>query len=473
MVRIAVASLQQESNSLSPIISLIDDFDIAYGSEMFAKIHVLDLAREAGAELVPALYAHALPGGPLAKTDFLKLAGDIIDRIPNDIDGLWLYLHGALYVEEIGSGEAYLLQKIREKIGVSVPVSAALDFHANNTDEFVSLCNCICGFRTAPHTDQIGTERKAMRLLLNCIKKKLLPEPALVRANVIVPGDCVQTSLPPLAAIMARADEIETRPGVLCAQVFNGQAWVDTPYTGPSMVVTCESDKSAAAMYAGELADLFYNARHDFRFMIEAVPASEAIRLSMEARECPVFLSDSGDNTTAGAAGDNAFLLNRLLASNARGVLVAGIADEKACAACFDVPIGAGITVRVGGSLDPRSESAEISGIMKNHGRLLGYTGADAGKAAVVDCENITVIITENRTAFTTREIFNSININPLDYKIVAVKLGYLYPDIAALSKRSILVLTPGSSTERLEDMGHKNIRRPMFPLDDNFIKEF
>ena len=41
---------------------------------------------------------------------------------------------------------------------------------------------------------------------------------------------------------------------------------------------------------------------------------------------------------------------------------------------------------------------------------------------------------------------------------------------LAAEAQRAILAFTPGSSTERLEDMHMKNIRRPMFPLDDNFM---
>ena len=49
------------------------------------------------------------------------------------------------------------------------------------------------------------------------------------------------------------------------------------------------------------------------------------------------------------------------------------------------------------------------------------------------------------------------------------VKLGYLFPELAKEAERAILAFTPGSSTERLEDMTMKNIRRPMFPLEDNF----
>jgi len=79
-------------------------------------------------------------------------------------------------------------------------------------------------------------------------------------------------------------------------------------------------------------------------------------------------------------------------------------------------------------------------------------------------------LITERRTALIRPEIFESVNINLFKYKIVIVKLGYLYPDLAKLDKRAILAFTPGASTERLIDMGHQHIRRPMYPLDDNFM---
>jgi microcystin degradation protein MlrC len=468
-MRIAIASLQQESNSLTPLNSHERDFDLARGTDMYKKVHVMHLLEEAGAEVVPTLYAHALPGGPLEKSCFLHMAGEIIEGIPPDVDGIWLYLHGALFVRELGSGETYLLRRIREKVGFNIPISAALDFHANNTDEFISLCNVICGFRTAPHRDQIETECKAMRLLLHCIRNRLLPKPQMARANVIVPGDCVQTGIPPLAEIMAKADEIEEAPGILCAQVFNGQPWVDTPYTGPSMVVTHEHDEGLAKQYAAILARMFYEARGDFHFLVEALKPGEAIRRALEAPEETVFLSDSGDNTTAGASGDNAFLLNRLLQGGVQNALLAGIADAEACGLCYKANIGDTLTLKVGGSLDSKSETAIITGILRRRGDVLGYTGDNGGPSALIECRGITVIITQRRAAFTSPEIFRSARVDPLRYKLVVVKLGYLFPPLAAIAPRTILVLSPGSSTEHLADMGHQHIRRPMYPLDEDF----
>ena len=468
-LKIAIASLQQESNTLSPIPTTREDFDQAFGADMLSKVHIGDMLEAAHAQAVPTLYAHALPGGAVAKEDYLFFADRIVEGIPEDSDGIWLYLHGAMYVEGIGSGETYLLRRIRDKVGFGVPISVGLDFHANNTDEICSLANVICGFRTAPHVDQIDTERRAMRLLLTCIGKKILPRPRMARAYVVVPGDAVQTALPPLDGIMQAAEEMEKRPGVLCAQVFNGQAWVDAPHMGPSMIVTHESDEAEAQKLADELAKKFYDARHDFKFLIEAVDAREAVKRAMAANT-QVFITDSGDNTTAGAAGDNAYMLNVLLKAGAKDTLLAGIMDKEAVTKCYAASIGDTLSLTVGGSLCDNSEKAQITGRLVRCGDILGYTGDNAGAAATLDCGGVTVVITERRTAFTNAAIFASAELDISNYKIIVVKLGYLFPELAKIAPRAILALTPGSSTENLADMGHGSIHRPMYPLDDDFM---
>ncbi len=468
-LRIAIASLQQESNTLSPIPTLREDFDQAFGADMMSKVHIGDMLDAAGAEVIPTLYAHALPGGAVKKEDYLFFADHIVDGIPADVDGIWLYLHGAMVVDGIGSGETYLLRRIRDKVGFKVPVSVGLDFHANNTEEICALANVICGFRTAPHVDQIDTERRAVRLLLTCIEKKMLPRPRMARAYVVVPGDAVQTALPPLSGIMEAAEEMEKQPGVLCAQVFNGQAWVDAPYMGPSMVITHENDETEAQKLADVLAKKFYDARHDFKFLIEAVDAKEAVNRAMAA-DTQVFITDSGDNTTAGAAGDNAYMLNVLMRAEAKNVLLAGIMDKEAVRKCYATNIGDTLTLTVGGSLSAVSEKAQITGRLVRRGDIIGYTGDNAGASATLDCGDIAVVITERRTAFTNLTIFASAELDISQYQIIVVKLGYLFPELAKVAQRAILALTPGSSTENLADMGHTRIRRPMYPLDDNFM---
>ena len=470
-MRIAIGSLQCEGNSLTPVYTRFEDFDYAPGKAMYQKIKVMDYLAEKGAEVIPTIYAHALPGGAVIKEDYLRLVSEIVDGIPCDVDGVWLYLHGAMCVQEIGSGEAYLLKKIREKIGFQIPISVAMDFHADNSDEIVELANCVTGFRTAPHQDHTETQLRAMRMLFDCIEKKILPKPVIERAAVVICGDAVQTALEPLKSIMAAAEEMEkTIPGMMCVQVFNGQPWIDEPYMGPNFVVTHESDPEIARDCAKKLAKMFYDARYDFKFLIEALEPEEAIRRAMEAEEAQVFLSDSGDNTTAGAAGDNAYMLNRLQKLGVKNTLLAGIMDAAACDACYEAELGDTLTLTVGGSLAADSEKATITGKLIHRGDILSYHGDNGGPSATLECGDITVVITRNRAAMCRPDIFESIDLDYSPFKIVVVKLGYLFPELAERAQRAILAFTPGASTERLEDMHMKNIRRPMFPLDDNFM---
>ena len=469
-MKIVIGSIQCEGNSLTPIHTRLEDFDYATGEEMYEKVAVSDFFRKHGCETAPTIYAHALPGGAVVLGDFLRLADELVRAIPESgIDGIWLYLHGAMYVEKIGSGDTYLLKMIRDKVGEYVPISVALDFHADNTDELVKLANCITGFRTAPHCDHTETQLRAAELLLQCIQKKLLPKPQLARANVVICGDAVQTNLPPLNEIMKMAEEMEKNiSGIMCAQVFNGQPWIDEPYMGPSFIVTHENDTEKALKCANMLAQKFYEVRHEFKFLVEAAEPDEAVKRAMAAQE-QVFISDSGDNTTAGAAGDNAYMLNLLKKAGAKNVLIAGIADAAACDKCYNAELGDMLTLNVGGSLDKASEAAIVKGKLVHKGDILSYTGGMAGHSATLDCGDMTVVITKNRASLCRPDIFKSIHLDYTKFKIVVVKLGYLFPELAAKAKRSILAFTPGSSTERLADMNMKNIRRPMFPLDDNF----
>lgn len=472
-MKIAIGAMLCEGNSLSPILTRLQDFDYAEGRAMYEKVAVTELLRERGCEVVPTIYAHALPGGAVVREDFLVLAGRLLERLPSQgLDGIWLYLHGAMCVEGIGSAEEYLLRRIREKVGDMVPISLSMDFHADNSDAIPALCNCVTGYRTAPHRDREEAQRRGMELLFACIDKGLLPRPQLERADAIICGDAVQTDLEPLKGIMEMAKEMERLPGMMSVQVFNGQPWIDEPYTGPNFVATHEWDTGLARKCAKDLARRFYEMRHEFRFLVEAVEPKEAVRLAMEAREPLVFLSDSGDNTTAGAVGDNAYLLKLLQQAGAKRALVAGIADAAACDACYAASLGEELTLTVGGSLSEDSESAVITGKLVHRGDILSYQHSNAGPSATLDCGDITVVITRNRASMCRPDIFESIGLDFRAFHIVAVKLGYLFPELAAEADRAILAFTPGASCERLEDMHLKRIRRPIFPLDDDFMEE-
>lgn len=470
-MKIAIGMLWCEGNTLTPIPTTFDDFDYVAGEGVFKKLpETTEFFLQQECTLVPTIYARALPGGTVVCDDFMRLANELVDAIPEKgLDGIWLYLHGAMHVENIGSGEKYILRRVREKVGFDIPVSLAMDFHANHEYEIAELANCITGFRTAPHSDREDTQLRAAKMLIECINEKLLPKPQMARADVVICGDAVQTAVQPLKGIMDMAREMErTIPGLMSAEVFNGQSWVDEPYMGPSVIVTHKTNSEIAKECAEKLAKVFYDARYDF--VVEHVETEKAIELAVKAKEKQVFLSDSGDNTTAGATGDNAYMLNRLREAKVKGFLLAGITDAEAVEKCYEAEIGDELTLKIGGKLDVKNETAVITGKLKRKADMVNYTGGAPVPSVVLECADCTVIVTRDRTPLCRPDILDSIEPDWRDFRIVAVKLGFLFPELAAVSERTILAFTPGNSTQRLKDMHHSNIRRPMFPLDDNFM---
>jgi microcystin degradation protein MlrC len=473
-MKIVVGSLQQESNTLTSRMSRREDFAVFRGADMLPPIAVTDLFASSRVDIIPTLYAHALPGGRLREADFLDMAGELVALMPRTgIDGVWLYLHGSLEVENLGSGELALLRMVRAKIGSSVPIALALDFHANNTPELMDLVNIVVGYRTAPHRDMRETELRAARLLVHSIEHHLLPRPQMARAYVVVPGDCVLTDELPLRQIMAEAALLEQTPGMLACNVFNGHPWADVPHMGPSMVCIHEKDERAAKDAALRLAQRFFEARHDFKFSVDACEPAEALDRAWSVKERPVFVTDSGDNTTAGASGDNAFLLKLVMEKGMTNVLLGGIADEPAIHACHAVEPGSRIELDLGGSLEPASTRAHVHGAVLFKGDIEGWYGENAGPCVVLRCDGIDIIVTARRTALIRPGIFEKLGIRLNDYRFIIVKLGYLYPDLARIAQRAFLAFTKGGSTERLQDMEMKRIHRPMFPLDDDFEKGY
>ena len=176
-MKIAIGMLWCEGNTLTPIKTTFGDFDYVAGEGVFKKLpETTEYFLQKGCTLVPTIYARALPGGTVVYDDFMRLANELIDAIPESgLDGIWLYLHGAMHVENIGSGEKYILQRVREKVGFDIPVSLAMDFHANHEYELAGLSNCITGFRTAPHSDREDTQLRAAKMLIECVNEKMLP----------------------------------------------------------------------------------------------------------------------------------------------------------------------------------------------------------------------------------------------------------------------------------------------------------
>ena len=68
--------------------------------------------------------------------------------------------------------------------------------------------------------------------------------------------------------------------------------------------------------------------------------------------------------------------------------------------------------------------------------------------------------------AFTTVAQFADLGMDLLDYKIVCLKLGYLFPDFQRIAPEAIMAFSPGAINAQPETLPFYKILRPMYPFD-------
>jgi microcystin degradation protein MlrC len=470
---VVAGSIQHESNTFCPAQCVYGDFDRFYDGEVLSKIAPTDYFKARGVEIHPTVYANSVPSGAVDRKSFDRLLNELTGRIPRGrhVNGVWLYCHGAMHVDGLGSGDAAIVAAVRQAVGAQVPIAVALDFHANNTAEIIREANIVCGYRTAPHTDMAETQLRAARLLAECIDRGELPRPALVTVPVIVTGDMVITAAEPMRSIVDECIRLEREEGILSASVFNGQPWIDAANTCASAVVVARNDTflQKAGHCAARLGSMLWDAKDKYRFQVDAMGAGDAVRAAMRQGPRPVYIADSGDNTTAGALGRSAFLLSELIANHAESALLAGITCPEAVEACERSSPGDRVSVRLG---DEPERPLILDAVFRNRSKIAGWDGEDASDCAVLSVPGIDIIVTARPCAVISPEIIESSGVRLADYGIVAVKQGYLFPKLAAVASRAILALTPGVSCEDIGAIPYRHIRRPSWPMDKGFAWE-
>lgn len=458
-MKVLVASFQCESNSLAKLHPQKHDFEYFSGEEIFKKLAVRRIFEERGYEVIPSVYAVALPSATVELDTYNHYAEEILDKVRQhpDIDGVYIFFHGSMEVERIGSGELYLLKKIREIVSEKCLIAISLDAHANITDELPYYADIVSGFKTVPHVDQIECQQRAARALVWCLERGIRPVTRAVRVPFLLKNDTLQTAYEPLKSLVRETVELEKTDGVLTANLFLGHCWIDAPNTSASTVVTA-LDEGRAISIAKDLANKLWKTRRDYKFTVEAESAAECVKRAIQGKEGRIFITDSGDNTTAGAEGDRTDILRLLLrADPTKSTCVAGITDFVTVNTLWDCEDGERVKLEHLGAV----------GIIKAHGKILGWTKEIIGRSLTVTFGNVDAIFTEYRSAFIEKRNFDFAGVDLLSYSIVVVKLGYLFTELKPYADRELFALSDGASCVELSRLGLKKILRPMFPLDD------
>lgn len=487
-MRIVVGGMNHESNTLNPIITGEEDFVVFRGAEMlergmlpyYSSTGIIEALRGEGCEIVPTLLARAVPNGVVSARLYGELKAEMLRRIEEalaagPVDGACLALHGSMKVEGLGCAEGDLLAAIRRLLP-RVPLTVALDMHATITDEMLECADGLVGYKTAPHVDCRETGAHAARMLLASLRSGRPLVTARRSIPVLIAGEKSESGAEPMLSLIASCREAEREEGVLAASFLLGFPWADDGHDAVTALVTALGDGARAKAEAAalRLARAFWERRADFVFRSEHHDSRRAMEAAYDAvlREGlrPVFVSDSGDNPTAGSTGDSTDLLERILETMPSverlptPLLYSGFYDARATAACVAAGEGARLRVEVGGTWDkvdgrPQRLEVEVLRIARGYGPY----GSDL---ALVAHRNLRLALTSKHIGFGDEGLLPALGVDAREHCLVVVKLGYLEACFRDIAARAILATSRGCSNEVLETIAFKKVPRPIYPLD-------
>jgi microcystin degradation protein MlrC len=206
-VRIAIASVLQESNTFSPVLTRYEDFNPVFGeaalerhtgklTEMGGFISVLSEAR---ATMAPVCAAWAITANRLVRGDFDRLAQRVEQELAKSkADALLFAMHGAQTAEGEDDVEGFLLERTRAVLGPDKPIGVTLDLHANITGAMARNATFIAGYHTYPHVDMFETGQKAARILVKTVRGEVQPVTAYRKLPLIIPPENCSTHRGPM-----------------------------------------------------------------------------------------------------------------------------------------------------------------------------------------------------------------------------------------------------------------------------------
>jgi microcystin degradation protein MlrC len=473
--RIGIGGIAIESSTFSPLPATIDDFTIQRGDEIVANYPYFEDGTFEGrgdVEWFGTLKARAIPGGPVAAESYAAMKEELLERLRAalPLDGFFYDIHGAMTVIGLDDAEGDLITAIRETVGPECIISTGMDLHGNVSDVLVGAIDCFTAYRQAPHVDAMETKARAVRNLLALLDSGTRPFRAWTRIPVNLPGEKTSTMWEPGTTVYKRMEESDGLPGVIDASLWVGYVWADQPRANATTVVT-GTDVEAIRREAKKIAKRYWDAREEFRFGVPTGPADWTIEEALKLNQKAVLISDSGDNPTAGGAGDIPYMVERLLANPAlasgeRTAMVSAIASPEAVQAAKAAGVGNEVTVTIGGVNDPVNGSP-----FTFTGTVFSIYENDpvGGDIVVVRSGGVHVVIPTKRKPYHHLKEFANLGLAIPDFDITVGKWGYLEPELKNAASAAFQALTPGAVNQDIESLPFARVQRPVFPLDREF----
>ena len=466
--RIAFGGIHIECSTYNPVLTQADDFVVLRGEALLASPLFSFLRdHDEHAEFLPLLHARAVPGGPVSRAAYEAFKTEFLARLSvlGPLNGLYLPMHGAMFVEGMEDAEGDWISAARAVVGEACIVATSYDLHGNVSDRVVDAIDIFSAYRTAPHIDTLETRQRAVAMLIRALRTGVRPQVLWVPIPVLMPGERSSTDDEPAKRLYACLPAIDTNPGVWDASLMVGYVWADEARAGAAAVLT-GTDVVVLEREGAALASAYWQAREEFQFGVATGTLAWCVEQALASPSSPVVLADSGDNPTAGGVGDRADALRLLIAADAQGCIVAGIADATAVQACFAAGVGTQLALSMGASLHPAG-SQPVQATVSVARLCEAYNSW--GRQALVEIGGIQLVLSEKRRPYHDLADFERLGLDPRNARLVVVKSGYLSPELAPIANPCLMALSEGVVDQHIERLVRARKAVPTFPFDRDF----
>jgi microcystin degradation protein MlrC len=484
-MRVAVGGLLFEGNTFALGLTTRTDFENNYlfaGQDIVARLTggnvevsgAIEVLNAAKIDIVPLIATHGGAGGRITKECFESLSADLLSRLRGQqVDGVFLALHGAMICQYIDDAESELLSAVRAEVG-EVPIVITLDLHAHITPRLVSLCDAIVGYQHYPHDDAFETGVNGARLLVNALAKRVQLKMSYKKLAMLVPPTMGATKLnTPMRELFKASRAIESLPGILSVSYFPSTPWAERPEGGTAFVIVSDGEYEADR-HLSSLSELLWRERSRLEPTVQTLEQVITECAQFDGR--PIIVSEMSDAVGAGASGDSALVLSEVLQAGVTDPVLVQIVDPEVSALAHRAGKGATIRCEIGNKIEnrfggPVALIAEVLGLSNGEftysGGLMSGIRSTVGPAAILRQNNITVLVTSRSSYEYADEQYAAAGLNVRDYKFVIVKNPMNYRQSYSWAPRLYALDTPGAGRADLKKLPWTCCRRPFYPLDD------
>ena len=486
-LRIGIGGIRYEANSFAAGAGTMEDFTRNYvrvGAEVLSAesntevVGALRVAEEHGVTLVGLLDTFGGCGPLVEHRAYEELKRRYLDAVAaewENLDAIYMPLHGAMATTECSDVEADLVGAVRALVGPAMPIVVSQDLHGAPSAALQDACTALIGFKTCPHIDYEPTGAKALRIAIDTLMGRIRPVNLRRPIPMLTPAEGHDTATGPMAEPMRLIQQDAERQGLIDVSVFMCQPWLDAARTGWCMtaVVDAGAEIDAAHRLLDTHADRLWAARE--RFAVEKTDVAQAIaELRGIDDSNPVILAEGGDSPSAGSTGDTTDLLAALVSMADPRPRLAIVADAAAAAELSSAGVGVTRTVRVGGSLSPRfAEPIELTGVVTavSDGKYVARYPAgptDIGTTVALQVGATTVVISSRSAMMLDQEAYRHLGLDPAKAWAIQVKSAGGFRALwASVTDRAITVDSRGASDGNLSRLPFAHAPQGLWPLSE------